>query len=163
LENTTKDYLMGQITRATVRAEFIPAEVKEFANDTDKSGGYVDVTVPGTATAATFYLVVCDAGATRAYFFDAVVAAAYASDNNGSMVEYTNGYCYWDIFLNPDDQYDVIRNDFYRCNITKIIGPGRHFPEVTDPTIPPSQPTDLLVDIEILHWNPIVKDYELEP
>jgi hypothetical protein len=167
LENTTRDYLMGQITRITVRATFVPDEVKNFKNGTDSSEGYVDVSVPNTTAPATFFLVVCDAGATRAYFFDPAVDAAYASDNNGSTVEYTNGHCYWDIFLNPDNivsvPYDVLRNDFYRCNITKIVGPGRHFPEVTDPTIPPSQTTDLTVDIEILYWNPISKDYELEP
>jgi hypothetical protein len=166
LENTTSDYLMGQITRATVRATFVPAQVKEFVNGTNNAAGYKDETVASSTSPKTFYSILYNSGADRAYFFDSGVAAAFAADKDASVATYSNGYCYWDIFLNPDGvsgPYDVLRNDFYRCNITKIIGPGRPTSEVTDPNIPPAQTTDLLVDIEILHWNMIVKDYELEP
>ena len=165
LENTTRDFLMGQITRATVRGTFIPAEIKVFANGTSNADGYEDQAVTAT-TAATFYSVVYNNGADRAYFFVENIATAFAADKGATVVTYNSGYCYWDIFLNPDNvsgPYDVYRNDFYLCNITKIIGPGRNTPEVTDPTIPPAQPTDLLVDIEMVYWNPIVKDYILEP
>ena len=172
LENTTQEYLMGQITRATVRATFIPAEIKEYAVGADKAGGYKDVDVTAT-TPATFYSVSYNMGANRAYFFDEAVADDFADDNGASVVTYTNGLCYWDMFLNPDNNpaglpdmggpYDVFRNDFYRCNITKIIGPGRATPEVTDPTKPPTVPTDIMVDIQMLYWNPILKDYVLEP
>jgi len=82
------------------------------------------------------------------------------------VVTYTDGFNYWDMFLNPENvsgPYDVLRNDFYRCNITRIIGPGRATPEVTDPTIPPAQATDLFVNIDILYWSPIQHDYVLEP
>ena len=167
LENTTKDFLMGQITRATVRATFVPDQVKEFANGTDNAAGYVDQNVPAATAPATFYAVSYNSGANKAYFFDPAVAASFAADNIGDIATYNDGYCYWDMFLNPDNTdgspYDVIRNDFYRCNITKIVAPGRPTPEVTDPTIPPAQSTDLLVDIEIIYWNPIEKDYILEP
>ena len=173
LENTTQDFLMGQITRATVRGTFVPAQVKEYYNSTDNTDGYKDVDVTTGTPAATFYSVSYNMGANRAYFFDLAIATDFAADNFASVITYTNGYCYWDMFLNPDNNpsgeedmggpYDVLRNDFYRCNITKIIGPGRATAEVERPTLPPSVPTDLLVDIQILYWNPIVKDYVLEP
>ena len=166
LENTTRDFLMGQITRATVRATFVPAEVKVFTNNTNNTDGYSDQTVPSSTTPATFYSVLYNSGVDRAYFYNLGVATAFAADNSATVVTYNDGFCYWDMFLNPDNMtgpFDVIRNDFYLCNITRIIGPGRHTPEVTDPTIPPAQPTDLLVDIDIIYWNPIQKNYILEP
>ena len=166
LENTTRDFLMGQITRATIRGTFVPDEIKVYANGSSNSDGYADQ-APASSTPATFYSVLYNSGADRAYFSNLAVANSFAADNSASVVTYTDGLCYWDMFLNPDAEsggpYDVVRNDFYRCNITKIIGPGRPTPEVTDPTIPPAQATDLLVDIEIVYWNPIQKDYILEP
>ena len=165
LENTTRDYLMGQITRATVRGTFIPSEVKVYANGSSNADGYADQAVTAT-TPATFYSVVYNGGADRAYFFNQAVANAFAADNSAMVVTYTDGFNYWDMFLNPENvsgPYDVLRNDFYRCNITRIIGPGRATPEVTDPTIPPAQATDLFVNIDILYWSPIQHDYVLEP
>ena len=172
LENTTRDFLMGQVTRATIRGTFVPALVKEFFNDTDNSEGYKDVDVTSTVP-ATFYSVIYNMGANRAYFFDEAVANDFADDNNATAVTYTDGLCYWDMFLNPDNNpdglpdmggpFDVLRNDFYRCNIIKIVAPGRATPEVTDPNQPPTQETDLMVDIQMLYWKPIMKDYTLEP
>ena len=173
LENTTQNYLMGQITRVTVRATFVPAEIKEFDNGTSNANGYKDVPVANGTPVADFWSVIYNDGANRAYFFNETVANSFATDNSATAVKYVDGFCYWDMFLNPENNptglenmggpYDVLRNDFYRCNITKIIGPGRATPEVTDPTLPPSVPTDLQVSIQILYWNPIVKDYVLEP
>jgi len=166
LENTTRDFLMGQITRVTVRATFIPASIKAFVNGTDNTEGYKDEAVSAT-TPATFYSVLYNGGADKAYFFDINAATAFAGEKGVSVMTYNNGYCYWDMFLNPDNivstPYDVLRNDFYRCNITKIIAPGRSTPDVTDPDIPPMQATDLMVDIEVVYWNPIHNDYELAP
>jgi len=166
LENTTRDFLMSQITRATVRGTFVPNEVKEYENGTDKNNGYVDMPIASGTTPVTFYSVTYNAGTARAYFFDPLVAADFAADHGGTTVlEYANGYCYWDIYLNPDNAagpYNVLRNDFYRCNIIKIMAPGRPTPEVADPTLPPTASTDIMVDIEMLHWNPIVKNYILD-
>ena len=167
LENTTRDYLMGQITRATVRATFVPNQIKDFANGSNNAAGYVDQDIPSSTSPQTFYAVTYNAGANKAYFFNSAVATAFAADNGGTLpVAYASGFCYWDMFLNPDSvsgPYDVLRNDFYRCTITKILAPGRPTPEVIDPSIPPAQPTDLMVDIQMLYWNPISKNYELEP
>jgi hypothetical protein len=165
LENTSELHRMGEITRVSVRGTFVPKQTKEW-----NSGGGIweDKDHETNVSPQTFWLVVCDNGAIRAYFFNEMDAYKYLAENNttgnGKIMEYTDGYCYWDIFLNPDNDYDVFRNDFYRCHITKIVGPGRPTPEVTDPTIPPSRPTDLIVDIEMLYWNVVlINDVELEP
>jgi len=162
LENTSEKYRMGEITRVTVRGQFVPKEVLVWNSG---SSSYDVVANTSSTSAQTFYLIVCENGAERSYFFDRTMALNYfASINgNGDFYEYIDGYCYWDIFLNPSGDYYFLRNEFYRCTITKIIGPGRTTPDVTDPTIPPTQATTMLVNIEMLHWNLKPQDVILEP
>ncbi|MCL1973693.1 MAG: Mfa1 family fimbria major subunit [Bacteroidetes bacterium] len=163
LENTTQNFLKGQITRVSVRGTWVPGVVKVYANGTSKAEGYADDPIADTQVAQTFYAVTYNNGASRGYFFNQAVANDFVADNPGAtLITYTGGVCYWDIFLNPAENFDVYRNDFYLCTITKVMVPGRPTPELPDPLLPPTQTTDMMVDIEILYWNLVEQSVVLE-
>lgn len=168
-ENTSEDKTMGEITRVTVRATFMPDKITV----SDGHGGYeikdrvsdLGITVPTT----TFYTVTASATSGTAYFYDANAADAYAQANNTSKATYANGLCYWNMYLNKETgkkgaQWDVVRNEFFRCQITRIVAPGNPTPEVKDPNQKPDAETNIFTNIDIMDWNtPILSDYELEP
>lgn len=167
-ENTSINHWKEEITRATVRARFIPDKI------TQKSGSaFVQVANPNQ-TPVTFWTVMLQNGY-KDYFLDESVATAYQAANPGSFKSgtYIDGYCYYDMFLNkqgnfngtnvPDKRWDVFRNDYYRCRITSILAPGRPNENVVDPKTPPEIETDLKYEIDILFWNLVTGDYALEP
>lgn len=170
-ENTSEDKTMGEITRVTVRATFMPDKITV----SDGYGGYeikdrvsdLNITNPTT----TFYTVTASATSGTAYFYDKNVAESYANDNglnNSDVNEYENGFCYWNMFLNKETgkkgyQWDVVRNEFFRCQITRIVAPGNPTPEVNNPGQKPDAETNITTNIEILKWNMITSDYVLEP
>jgi hypothetical protein len=171
-ENTSDGKTKGEITRATIRATFIPATVRKYKNNVDNSEGYVDDDAHGVAAPQTFYAVTPSLSIGTIYFFDQAIANAYASDNalsSNDVQTYTNGYCYYDLFLNKNNgakglQWDVVRNEYFKCTITSIVAPGRPTPEITDPGTPPDGQTNLTVDIDVLFWNtPVLADYDLVP
>ncbi|MEL5894647.1 Mfa1 family fimbria major subunit [Bacteroides sp. GD17] len=169
-ENTSEGKTMGEITRVTVRATFMP----DVITVSDNHGGYetVDRTTLGiTVPTTTFYTVTASATSGTAYFYDKNVAESYANDNglnNSDVNEYENGFCYWNMFLNKETgkkgyQWDVVRNEFFRCQITRIVAPGNPTPEVNNPDQKPDAETNIFTNIEILKWNMITSDYVLEP
>lgn len=168
-ENTSEGKTMGEITRVTVRATFMPDKITV----SDGHGGYeikdrvsdLNITNPTT----TFYTVTASATSGTAYFYDANAADAYAQANNTSKATYANGLCYWNMYLNKETgekgaQWDVVRNEFFRCQITRIVAPGNATPDVKDPTQKPDAETNIFTNIDIMNWNtPILSNYELEP
>jgi len=168
-ENTSEGKLKKEITRVTVQATFIPKEVTVYKNDTDNADGYKTTEAHGVTDPKTFYAVTPSITAGTSYFYDEDIANAFAQDNlPATVLTYTGGLCYWDIFLNknplnPVNRWDVLRNDFYMCNITRIVAPGRNTPDVPDPGVTPDVNTNITADIKILFWNtPILSDYVLE-
>jgi len=161
-ENTSETKLKKEITRVTVRAAFIPSKVVEGT-----SGNFTQNSNHGVTNAQTFYAVTPSLLEGTSFFFNLSTANAFAQDNGGAVVTYTDGYCYWDIFLNKDplniiNRWDVLRNDYYRCVITKIAGLGRNTPDVPDPEVTPDVDTSITVKIDILFWHtPIVSNYIL--
>ena len=161
-ENTSEQKLKKEITRVTIRATFIPQEVIEFT-----SGAFTVNNNHGINTPQTFYAVTPSIEEGAFYFFDEAAANAYLAQKGGVKLTYLNGNCYWDIFLNKNphkavNRWDVLRNDFYKCNITRIVAPGRPTPELPDPDVTPDVDTQITIDIEILFWNtPILSDYEI--
>ena len=164
-ENTSEDKLKKEITRVTVRATFIPEKIVEGT-----TGNFKVNESHGATTAKTFYAVTPSVMEGTSYFFNFATAGAFAAEKGGSVVTYTNGYCYWDIFLNknplnPVNRWDVLRNDFYKCVITKISGLGRDNPDIPggEEETTPDVDTNITVDIEILFWHtPITSTYILE-
>ena len=161
-ENTSEKKLKKEITRATIRATFIPQVVTELV-----SGNFTTNNNHGVTAPQTFYAVTPSVEAGVFFFFDENAADTFLSVRGGEKLTYVDGYCYWDIFLNKNplkavNRWDVLRNDFYKCNITRIAVPGRSTPNLPDPDVTPDVDTKITVDIEVLFWNtPILSDYNI--
>ncbi len=167
-ENTSVNHWKEEITRATVRARFVPDNILQR-----NGNGFQQISNKGK-NPVTFWTVLLQNGY-KEYFIDETAADAYESANPGSIKSspYTDGYCYYDLFLNKEGNFngtnvsskrwDVFRNDYYRCRITSILAPGRPNPGVVDPKVPPAVETDLQIEIDILFWNLVTSDYSLEP
>jgi len=163
-ENTTQGKRKKEITRVTVRAAFVPTNYW-----TGTAGNFTQsATIDNTPR--TFYAFTPDVVSGTAFFFDLTVANAFAGARSAEVLTYTNGFCYWDIFLGKNNEpsenkWDVLRNDFYKCNITKIAALGRPYPEIPgeEEDNTPESETDISAEIQILFWNtPILSDYVLE-
>ena len=165
-ENTSMDKLRKGDTRVTVRSTFIPDEITVGTTGNFTTDDNHGITVPQTFWAVTPPLTGDDAQ-TR-FFFTETVAIAFATEiGAASPVEFTNGYCYWSIYLgktnSAPNKWDVLRNDYYKCNITKILTPGTNHPGEVDPEVTPDNETKITADINILFWHPVpMADYELE-
>lgn len=164
-ENTSELHRKKEITRVTVRSTFIPAIVTSVV-----AADFV--TAENTKqTPETFWMVTDKAKNETHCFYVKRDAEAFANYVSGKVVEYENGYCYWDLFLNKGHgntgkQWDVVRNEFFRCTISRIITPGRETPELPegggDET--PDEDTNIFTDIQVLNWNtPVLGDYVLVP
>ena len=163
-ENTTESKIKGEATRATVRGEFIPANLWTY------TGGVLTQTTNIAVTPVTFYHVRIDMEGD--YYFGIQSQAADFAVSKGKTAAdvntYTGGRCYWDIYLNKNprdiiNQWDVLRNDFYQCNIKRIVAPGRNVPEVLDPWNPIEVETNITAEINVVNWHtPVLSDYDLE-
>ncbi len=183
-ENTSEKFYQKEVTTAVVRCKYIPGTYKE----SDGAGGYNDVDNTAATDAVTFYTVSLPDG-TKQYFMDPAVADSYISANGGQRFDYDQGYCYYRVYLNPKGTakrielnttgtelettpasaagtvgaYDVIRNAYYKVNITKIVAPGNPTPEPRNPDLPVETPTDIIATIDIVHWDVVGQDEELTP
>lgn len=166
LENTANEKVQKQLTRVTVRATFIPEEwVATGGFDTNTK--VLTRSANGTATPVTFYTVTPSAGEGTEYFQSQADAQSYATYKNtgpSQPVTYTDGWCYWNIFLNKANRGDVYRNDIYRCKITRVVAPGNNSPAMTDPNAQAQTETSITADVDIMFWNaPVTDNYELVP
>lgn len=157
LENTSDQKLQKELTRVTVRATFIPDEWSQW-NDSNKSLSRAE---SDKTTVVTFYTVVATQGGDTEYFNDQTQAQQYAN-YKGVQANYpktfTNGLVYWNAFLNKTRRGEVIRNDYYKLNITRIVAPGNSSANLTNPETPAPSQTSMTVDVNILNWNPVAMD-----
>ncbi len=152
-ENTSQAHLQKETTYASIRVKFVP---NQFSDASGASKGS-NVGQP----AKTFWIVTDTEGFRR--FFDVHADAQTYATNNGVTVSapYTNGYCYYQAYLNPKNSYNTIRNDFYHVVIKKISGPGKPDPDPKDPELPVETPTDITVSVEVIAWTYVADNYEL--
>jgi hypothetical protein len=166
-ENTSQKRTMREITRVTVRAAFIPDELLVYKNGTDNAEGYAVVTSAseGITVPRTFFTVtVYRPNPEIAFFYDENIAKSYVQDKGltlDDIVTFADGLFYWDIFLN-NGIWDVMRNDYYKSTITRIVAPGRPFVDVTDPDNQPPVKTNITTDIDVLPWYSVENDYVLD-
>ena len=170
-ENTSEGKLKKEIGRVTVRTTFIPKEIVEYANGIDGTAGYKINDSHGVTVPTTFYAYTPSVTDGTFFFFDGNIMNQFKRDeysNMGSSDTYTNGYCYWNIFLNknpkdPVNRWDVLRNDYYKCNITRIVLPGSGIAGLIDPNTTPDVDTNIDVAVEVKFWNtPILSNYVLD-
>ncbi len=152
-ENTSQSHLQKETTYASIRTKFVPDQFSD-------AGGVSKGSNVGQP-AKTFWIVT-DIDGIRKFFDVQADAQTYATNNGGTVsAPYTNGYCYYQAYLNPQNGYNTIRNDFYHVVITKINGPGKPDPDPKDPELPVETPTDITVSVEIIAWTYVTDNYEL--
>jgi hypothetical protein len=161
LENTSQNYTLKEVTRVTIRAKFIPAQINSYDGNALTIGANPNL----PSTFGTFYSVAPSVGGDVAYFNDPDMASAYAAANGNAQVKtYTDGYNFWNIYLNAGNDWDVLRNDYYKCNITRIMFPGAADATIANADATPTEETNIMVTINPLFWNAVpMVDYELTP
>lgn len=160
LENASAQNLEGYSTYASIRAKFLPSTVVKLNVAGHGSSGLTSTTAP--ATPQTFY-VVSNAGV-RYYFISQADAVAYDAEINGgagSMTTYEDGYCYYKVYLNPKENYNIYRNNLYLVNITAINGLGQSGDDIDNPDHEISKPTTINVDIVVESWAENTQDVEI--
>lgn len=178
-ENTSQGdngvFREGDHTYVAVRGTYVPAAfVTLDAEDKIIEDGSLYV------TGDDFFLITVNG---KRYFFkDATAAAKYYSlmnipgVNTVKQETYTNGLCYYAVFLNPnpiveENPYDVLRNTIYKVTITRINGLGTPTDiigectepgEPGDPENPINEPTYMSVTVDILNWAYTSQEAELD-
>jgi hypothetical protein len=163
LENThTADYkpLRGELTYASVKATFIPANFHSYA------AGAITETAnlsPTTAITGDLYVFknVPNNGGAYYYFTDQAQANAYAAAKGATYTTYTDGTCYYTVFLNPTKGNNVYRNDYYKVKVESIVRLGNSTPDLEDPEIELGGTADLEVTITVQEWNKVDQSVEL--
>ena len=160
LENTHKLHLQKEVTYASIKATFVP---DEFFDGTGAGKGS-NVGKP----ARSFWMVMTNDGVKN--YFDVeneadsyMLIAEVAAKAPVKSAEYINGICYYNLFLNPNGSYNVVRNAFYKATITQIIAPGNPASDPKAPEEPVETSTDMMVKFEILPWNLVEWDQILKP
>ncbi len=163
-ENTSEKHYQQETTYASVRATFIPDEFTNLdGTPTDNSAA---------TTGVDFWTLTLDQqGGAVLYFNDYNVMKDYAENNlpDGTYTaseRYRNGYCYYNMFLNPSNdegnEYGTLRNEYYKTNITRIYGLGNPNPgDGGEEEIPVVSVTHIDVEVTMLPWSVVSDDYEL--
>ena len=160
LENTSVTNKEMDHTYASIRASFIPNKLLKYESTGDASSNLVEDTKP--ATARTFYTV-GHLYSKLVYFLNERDANAYKATFPNSSVpvtEFKDGICYYNVFLDPDNNYNVVRNSAYVVSLTKIHGLGN--PEDKDNgNVEILRPVQIDVDIKVAPWNLVEQEAEI--
>lgn len=155
LENTSTNHLKGETTYAAIEATFIPKNWSTY------DGTTLTTTSHTGAPIAPLYQLVTSSNIY--YFANENDATTYNTSIGGAgeIKEYAEGKCYYFVWLNPGGSsgktapYDVLRNDYYKINITKINSVGATSPTIPDTEKPKKieEDANISLTIEVLQWN----------
>lgn len=168
MENSNVTPAQGETTYILITGQYTP--VKWYKWD-----GAAVVEETGTLPAAgtTFYRIGKKnaLGRTESYFDElcyqtldqTAVDNITSTTSTYSVVEYTNGRCFYNLWLKDKDEttvqgrYTIHRNDFFNITINSINGPGASTPAdvIPDPTDPVEVQTTIEATILIMPWNVI--------
>lgn len=156
-ENVNEAPVTGNTTFALVQLKYTPSE----SEIVDKK----------TLTGSTFYVAIPSSGPSHIYADQ--TAAQQAAGDGGTVKTYDGGHCYYRVNLRDitktelQQKYCVLRNHFYKINITQINslgGSNTTDPDVvlpTDPTHPLEKSTYISADITVEEWNAILMNEPL--
>lgn len=162
-ENVNEAPVTGNTTFALVQLKYVP-------NKSEIQGSNKDLAPDGT-----FYLLWNKTAKTGTIYADQSEAnTAQAQESSNLEVKtYTGGRCYYRVNLRDiaktalQQKYCVLRNHFYKINITQINslgGSSTTDPDVvvpTEPTTPLEESTYISADITIEAWNAILMNEPL--
>lgn len=178
-ENVTEDKEMQGVTRVVVQGEFIPATLIEKKTTGGDQVTWEDKDNSQAAAATFIQLEFAEAGG-YAFFADGTPDAdlkeymafkkgVESTDITDDMLTkakkvYTNGYNYWWI-TTKEGRGDIVRNNFYRVNITSIWAPGRtdgkFDPDKDDEKV--DEETNIEFTVTVAQWHLVEQDTELRP
>lgn len=179
-ENLTEDKMIKGVTRIVVKGKFTPSAGVKVMDD-----GAGNITfqenVPGHINAnATYYLLDFPEAGGYAFFPEATTDGqlkAFMAQKKGVAVNkvtdemlkeakktYKNGLNYWWVTV-KDNQGDVLRNHFYKVDVTSIWAPGRtdgkFDPDKDDKPI--DKETNITVEVTVEPWNFVEFNADLRP
>lgn len=157
-ENTNNNTVAGNLTYTSVSAEFLPEKVV-----TGTTGAWSVVTNP-VVVPADFWCIKTSTG--NLYFNTQTEVDDYATEfmiPAADVVKYTDGTCYYTVFVNKAKNYDLFRNDFYRVTIDEILGLGDSAPGPKNPTVPVDVTTQIKISVDVTPWNLESEDVSLTP
>ena len=166
-------------TFISVSGVFTPDKVISTSNSSPSGSGDFTIIDNPNNPDKTFYVVRTADGIAN-YFVNGTIAQQYAdlcingtpgmpSYSDGTYIldknTFTNGICYFHIFVNanaasPQAPYNVYRNQYFKVNIHSIQAPGNPSDNFdTGEAIKPD--TWISTDIEINPWEVYEEDYDL--
>ena len=179
-ENLTQDKMIKGVTRIVVKGKFTPAAGVEVTDDGAGNITFQENVAGHIVANTTYHLLDFPEAGGYAFFPEATtdaqlkefmaqkkgVAAAEVTD---VMLEeakktYTNGLNYWWVTV-KDNQGDVLRNHFYKVDVTSIWAPGRtdgkFDPDKDDKPI--DKETNITVEVTVEPWNFVEFNADLRP
>lgn len=159
-ENVNEAPTTGNTTFALVQLKYTPDNSEIQGSNT-------------TLTAGTFYVLRKTDGTNLIYADNTEAQTAQQSAAGSTVKTYTGGLCYYRVNLRDitktvlKEKYCVLRNNYYKINITQINSLGGNSttdPEVivpTDPDTPLETETHISANILIAPWNPILMNEPL--
>lgn len=159
-ENVNEAPTTGNTTFALVQLKYTPDNSEIQGSNT-------------TLTAGTFYVLRKTDGTNLIYADNTEAQTAQQSVAGSTVKTYTGGLCYYRVNLRDitktvlKEKYCVLRNNYYKINITQINSLGGNSttdPEVivpTDPDTPLETETHISANILIAPWNPILMNEPL--
>lgn len=180
-DHTKSDYLgecvvstptTGRVPFALVRIKVTPSKI--YDDKTLSADGTFTVLARNDASTAS-WVFAADADYNLLYFAAETDATAYATSNSLSgynAYTYTKGQAYYRINLITDpeatslsEKYRVVRNHFYKVNVTDVKALGAPTADGVIPT-DPEQPLDadawIAAEIEIADWEPVDQNASLQ-
>lgn len=170
-ENVTTDKEMKGVTRVVVKGKFTPESgIKVTGTGTDRDPYVFTNTNGHIGDGATYYVLNLPEIGGYAFFNDAdgqdeTKIKAYLKQVGGmddtaatkaltTMVKYTDGLNYWWVTV-KDNQGDMLRNHYYKVDITSIWAPGRpdgKFDDTKDDK-PIDKETNITVNVTVEPWQ----------
>ena len=170
-ENLTTDKMIKGVTRIVVQGVFTPEKVITVGGNVGawtftenpgvKGNTYKMLNVNGYA----FFDAATTEDQLKAWLEEEAGVPTAELDTEAAKVKtYTNGLNYWWVTV-KNNQGDMLRNNFYKVDITSIWAPGRTEGGFVDPddNNQIDKETNITVEVTVEPWNMVAFDADLRP
>ncbi|MDR1500540.1 MAG: Mfa1 family fimbria major subunit [Tannerellaceae bacterium] len=149
LENTNALKKEGELTFAFVKAKFTP----EYTHDYEPATG-VKATQNTENKNNYSKLYVFNNGGTFYYFQDKAKADAYKTNSGIAYTTYTDCICFYMVYLGKDaENHNVLRNDYIKMQIEKVVRLGDPHQGPNDPTGEKGGKAAIQVTMTVQPWK----------
>jgi hypothetical protein len=152
-ENTHATKRTGEMTYVAVKAKFKPEFLHTYTNQV------LDYTAYANESLATVY--VFNNGGKFLYFINQADADLYKADSQLEYETYTDGTCFYTVYLNTAlvngvrASGNVLRNEYYKVAVQGIAKIGKPNPGPSDPEEELDAKVDIEVKITVQDWSKV--------